>query len=201
MNGIDPNGLDCGIFSVVCGAYDATVGGLETGGASINSGLKTAELATLHGAEYAGAFLTDTAYGLAGQQGPYCGIWGAAGFANAIDETLPLIEGVRPGTLSSGVNEEEIDSVGEQDESVGSLHSIVQGGAGAREIDPSEVIRNAQNVFYDENGNQVFVWEQPSVVQITLRNPATGIVITNQRSTEGFVQAQIQSGRWWSLNG
>ena len=30
VNAIDPDGLDCGIFSVVCGAYDATAGGVET---------------------------------------------------------------------------------------------------------------------------------------------------------------------------
>jgi uncharacterized protein RhaS with RHS repeats len=65
VNAVDPNGLDCGIFSVVCGAYDATVGGLETAGAATNNGLKTAELVTLHGANYAGAFLWDTGYALA----------------------------------------------------------------------------------------------------------------------------------------
>jgi hypothetical protein len=30
VNGVDPNGLNCGIFSVVCAGYDATAGGVKT---------------------------------------------------------------------------------------------------------------------------------------------------------------------------
>jgi hypothetical protein len=30
VNAIDPDGLDCGIFSVVCGAYDSAAGGVKT---------------------------------------------------------------------------------------------------------------------------------------------------------------------------
>jgi RHS repeat-associated protein len=33
VNAIDPDGLDCGLFSVVCGAYDATAGGVKTAAA------------------------------------------------------------------------------------------------------------------------------------------------------------------------
>ena len=36
VNAIDPNGLDCGIFSVVCGAYDAASGGVKT--AAVDTG-------------------------------------------------------------------------------------------------------------------------------------------------------------------
>lgn len=36
VNAVDPNGLDCGIFSVVCGAYDATAGGVKT--AAVDTG-------------------------------------------------------------------------------------------------------------------------------------------------------------------
>ncbi|HUC03961.1 MAG TPA: RHS repeat-associated core domain-containing protein [Acidimicrobiales bacterium] len=32
VNAIDPDGLDCGIFSVVCGAYDATAGAAKDAG-------------------------------------------------------------------------------------------------------------------------------------------------------------------------
>jgi hypothetical protein len=30
VNAIDPNGLDCGFFSIVCAGYDATAGGVKT---------------------------------------------------------------------------------------------------------------------------------------------------------------------------
>jgi hypothetical protein len=30
VNGVDPNGLDCGIFSFACSAYDAAAGGVKT---------------------------------------------------------------------------------------------------------------------------------------------------------------------------
>lgn len=205
VNGVDPDGLDCGIFSVICGAYDATAGGVKTAGAVTTNGLHTAGAAMLSGAEYAGAFLWDTGYALAGQPGPYCGIWGASGFADVIDDTLLAVDGAE-GTNSNGiVGEGTPGSTGEEDESVsseGTIHSILQGGEGARNIDPNEVLKNSQNVYYDENGDQVFVWEQASgESQVTIRNPATGRVITSQWSTEGFVQSQVESGRWWSLNG
>ena len=35
VNAIDPDGLDCGIFSVVCGAYDATAGAVKTAAQAI----------------------------------------------------------------------------------------------------------------------------------------------------------------------
>jgi hypothetical protein len=39
------------------------------------------------------------------------------------------------------------------------IHSSVQSGEGARGIDSGEVMTNAQNIYYDENGNQVYVWD------------------------------------------
>ena len=35
VNAIDPNGLDCGVFSVVCGAYDATAGAVKDAAGAI----------------------------------------------------------------------------------------------------------------------------------------------------------------------
>ena len=35
VNAVDPDGLDCGIFSVVCGAYDATAGAVKTAAGAI----------------------------------------------------------------------------------------------------------------------------------------------------------------------
>jgi len=34
VNAFDPNGLDCGIFSFACSAYDATAGGVKTAAAA-----------------------------------------------------------------------------------------------------------------------------------------------------------------------
>jgi hypothetical protein len=107
VNGSDPTGLDCGLFSVVCAAYDATAGGVKTAGTSIYNGLNMAGVGIYNGAEYSGAFLWDTAYALAGQPGPYCGIWGAAGLANGIDFIAPLFGGGEGGYgASNAVNDE-----------------------------------------------------------------------------------------------
>ena len=37
VNGVDPDGLDCGIFSVVCGAYDSTAGSVKEGWHDVDS--------------------------------------------------------------------------------------------------------------------------------------------------------------------
>jgi hypothetical protein len=33
------------------------------------------------------------------------------------------------------------------------IHSTLRGGAGERNIESGEVIKNAENIYYDENGN------------------------------------------------
>jgi len=115
VNAIDPDGLDCGIFSALCGAYDATAGGLKTAGAATYNGLETAGAAMLNGAQYAGAFLWNTAYALAGQPGPYCGIWGAEGTANIIDDTLLALDGGEGGNVNNAVDEEASEPIGPEE--------------------------------------------------------------------------------------
>ena len=80
---------------------------MKTAGTSIYNGLNMAGVGIYNGAEYSGAFLWDTAYALAGQPGPYCGIWGAAGLANGIDFIAPLFGGGEGGYgASNAVNDE-----------------------------------------------------------------------------------------------
>ena len=63
-------------------------------------------------------------------------------------------------------------------------------------------MRNAQNVYYDENGNQVYVWDQGTGMnQVTIRDPANGNIVTNQFSSSDWAQRQIDSGQWYSLGG
>jgi hypothetical protein len=87
-------------------------------------------------------------------------------------------------------------------ESNETIHSTLRGGEGERGIESTEVMRNAQNVYYDENGNQVYVWDQGTGMnQVTIRDPANGNIVTNQFSSSDWVQRQIDSGRWYSLGG
>jgi len=80
------------------------------------------------------------------------------------------------------------------------IHSTVRGGAGERNIDPNEVIRNAEYMYYDENGNQVYVWSQrDGMNQVTIRDPANGNIVTNQTSSDGWIQQQIDNGRCYPL--
>jgi uncharacterized protein YukE len=96
-------------------------------------------------------------------------------------------------------NEDEPES-GQGPESTETIHSTLRGGAGERDIDPTEVIGNAENIYYDENGNQIYVWSQPGGMnQITIRDPASGNIVTNQESSDSWVQAQLDGGRWYSL--
>ncbi len=82
------------------------------------------------------------------------------------------------------------------------IHSTLRGGAGERNIESSEVINNAEKMYYDENGNQVYRWSQPDGnSQIAIRNPANGNILTNQLSTDTWVEQQIESGRWYDLQG
>jgi uncharacterized protein YukE len=98
-------------------------------------------------------------------------------------------------------NEEEDGPESEQvPESSETIHSALRGGAGERDIDPTEVMGNAENVYYDENGNQVYVWSQPGGMnQVTIRDPSNGNIVTNQESTDSWVQAQVNKGRWFTL--
>jgi hypothetical protein len=82
------------------------------------------------------------------------------------------------------------------------IHSALRGGAGERNIESGEVIENAENMYYDENGNQVYRLSQPGgTSQIVIRNPANGNILTNQLSTDTWIEQQIQSGRWYDLQG
>ena len=64
------------------------------------------------------------------------------------------------------------------------------------------MINNAEKMYYDENGNQVYRWSQPDGnSQIAIRNPANGNILTNQLSTDTWVEQQIESGRWYDLQG
>jgi hypothetical protein len=80
------------------------------------------------------------------------------------------------------------------------IHSTLRDGE--RNIESSEVIKNAENVYYDENGNQVYRWSQSGGnSQIVIRNPANGNILTNQLSSDTWIEQQIQSGRWYDLQG
>jgi hypothetical protein len=82
------------------------------------------------------------------------------------------------------------------------IHSTLRGGAGERNIESGEVIKNAENIYYDENGNQVYRLSQPGgTSQIVIRNPANGNILTNQSSTDTWIEQQIKSGRWYDLQG
>jgi hypothetical protein len=86
--------------------------------------------------------------------------------------------------------------------SEGTIHSTLRGGAGERNIESGEVIQNAENIYYDENGNQVYRLSQPGgTSQIVIRNPANGNILTNQSSTDIWIEQQIKSGRWYDLQG
>jgi hypothetical protein len=80
------------------------------------------------------------------------------------------------------------------------IHSTLRGAE--KNINSSEVMRNAQDVYYDENGNQVYVWRQGNgMSEITIRDPANGRIVTNQRSNDGWVRRQVTKGRWYKLDG
>jgi DNA-binding beta-propeller fold protein YncE len=62
-------------------------------------------------------------------------------------------------------------------------------------------MRNAQKMYYDENGNQVYVFNQGSgASQVTIRNPGNGNIVTNMNSTDGYVNGKLESGDWFELN-
>ncbi|WP_433655188.1 PA14 domain-containing protein [Nocardia sp. CA-128927] len=78
-------------------------------------------------------------------------------------------------------------------------HSQIQ--AGARGLSASDTIANAQRVLYDENGNQVYVWDQGNgTSHVTIRNPGSGNIITNQESNNDWIERQIEKERWYGLN-
>jgi hypothetical protein len=67
------------------------------------------------------------------------------------------------------------------------IHSTLRGGAGERNIESGEVIKNAESMYYDENGNQVYRLSQPGEKsQIVIRNPANGNILTNQLPTDNM---------------
>jgi hypothetical protein len=80
-------------------------------------------------------------------------------------------------------------------------HSTLRGGAGDRGLDANEIMRNAQKIYYDENGNQVYVFNQGNgATQVTIRNPGNGNIVTNMNSTDGYVDGKLESGDWFELN-
>jgi hypothetical protein len=86
-----------------------------------------------------------------------------------------------------------------EEDSGGGIHSRLR--SGERNIDPDEVMANAQNIYFDENGNQVYVWQQGNgMSEITIRDPANGRIVTNQRSTDAWIQQQASKGRWYKLD-
>src|SRR5581483_7032196 len=77
-------------------------------------------------------------------------------------------------------------------------HSILRGAE--RDIDANEVMQNAENMYYDENGNQVYVWKQGNGQnQVTIRDPSNGNIVTNQWSSDNWVNAQVENGRWYDI--
>jgi uncharacterized protein YukE len=115
-----------------------------------------------------------------------------------INFNTPKQPGDEPEDGGDSPGDDEPPVVGQVPDSNDTIHSTLRGGE--RGIDPSEVMGNAENVYYDENGNQVYVWEQPDgTTQITIRDPANGNIVTNQRSTGAWVQAQVDKGRWFGL--
>jgi hypothetical protein len=92
--------------------------------------------------------------------------------------------------------------IGDGPSSEETTHSTLRGGAGERNIESSEVMNNAENMYYDENGNQVYRWSQPDGnSQIVIRNPANGNILTNQLSSDTWIERQIEIGRWYDLQG
>jgi len=131
-----------------------------------------------------------------------------SGLSDALFDTVGAADGIAgtDNSSSSVAGDEDANDPASEDSPASSgegIHSTLQGGEGARDIDSNEVLQNAQNIYYDQNGNQIYVWEQPTggLSQITIRNPATGQIITNQLSTSKWVQSQVANGRWWSLDG
>ncbi len=77
-------------------------------------------------------------------------------------------------------------------------HSTLRGAD--RAIDSKEVLRNAGQVLYDENGNKVYIWEQANNMnQVVIQNTANGNIITSQWSSNNWIARQVESGRWWEL--
>jgi Pretoxin HINT domain len=92
--------------------------------------------------------------------------------------------------------------IGDGPSSEETTHSTLRGGAGERNIESSEVMNNAENMYYDEDGNQVYRWSQPDGdSQIVIRNPANGNILTNQLSSDTWIERQIEIGRWYDLQG
>jgi hypothetical protein len=86
---------------------------------------------------------------------------------------------------------------GDQPKSQETIHSRLRSGEGDRAIDSKEVIENADEVLWDENGNQVYVWRQGNgQSQVTIRDPSTGNILTNQWSTDPWIERQVGKDRW-----
>ncbi len=78
-----------------------------------------------------------------------------------------------------------------------SLHSTLRGGAGERDIEPNEVIQNAQDVYSStRNGGDVFVWRNSKGIQVVIRNPTTGRIITTMHSTDSYINGRLKAGEW-----
>jgi hypothetical protein len=79
------------------------------------------------------------------------------------------------------------------------LHSKLR--TAERGINPEEVIEDADDVYYDDNGNQIFVWVQDDRrSQVTIRDPSNENIVTNQCSSNGWLQRQLEKERWYGLN-
>jgi len=79
------------------------------------------------------------------------------------------------------------------------IHEQVR--SGERGISPTEVMVNAERILYDDNGNQIYIWSQnDGTNQVTIRDPGNSNIVTNQWSTDEWIERQIEKGRWFELN-
>ena len=105
----------------------------------------------------------------------------------------PVVKSIRSLYSSLG-------TVSEGPESNETWHSTLRGGPGERNIDSNEVIRNAEGTYYNQDGNQVYVWPQgDGLNQVVVRDPASGNVITRQWSSDSLVERMIDEGEWYEL--
>ena len=112
------------------------------------------------------------------------------GITIGVNLSEPDDEQGKTGTEDQKPGDEIQEGLGEEIIIEQGIHSTLR--AGERDIDSREVIRNAQDVYLDENGNQVYVWHQgDGTSKITIRDPSNGRIVTNQDSTDRWVRRQV----------